>query len=63
MIYVQRPDVYSRAKPFHSKRAPLLLREALGFSTQLLLGNIINIANTAAQDGVNGMEEFLPVDS
>ncbi|KDR76679.1 hypothetical protein GALMADRAFT_225635 [Galerina marginata CBS 339.88] len=37
----------------------LLLCEALGFSPQLLLDDIINIANNAAQDGVNGMEEFL----
>jgi len=39
--------------------APLLLCEALGFSPQLLLDDIINIANNAVQDGVNGMEEFL----
>ncbi|KAF5318496.1 hypothetical protein D9619_011034 [Psilocybe cf. subviscida] len=38
---------------------PLLLCEALGFSPQLLLDDIINIANNAVQDGVNGMEEFL----
>ncbi|KAM6502335.1 Mis12 domain containing protein [Amanita muscaria] len=38
---------------------PLLLPEALGFSPQLLLDDIINIANNAVQDGVNGMEEFL----
>jgi kinetochore protein Mis12/MTW1 len=38
---------------------PLLLCEALGFSSQLLLDDIINIANNAVQDGVNGMEEFL----
>ncbi|KAH9480239.1 Centromere protein mis12 [Psilocybe cubensis] len=37
----------------------LLLSEALGFSPQLLLDDIINIANNAVQDGVNGMEEFL----
>ncbi|PPQ88391.1 hypothetical protein CVT25_011270 [Psilocybe cyanescens] len=36
-----------------------LLSEALGFSPQLLLDDIINIANNAVQDGVNGMEEFL----
>src|SRR5258708_18785517 len=38
---------------------PLLLCEALGFSPQLLLDDIINIVNTAVQDGVNGMKEFL----
>lgn len=38
---------------------PLLLPEALGFSPQLLLDDIINVANNAVQDGVNGMEEFL----
>ncbi|CAA7262497.1 unnamed protein product [Cyclocybe aegerita] len=38
---------------------PLLLCEALGFSPQLLLDDIINVANNAVQDGVNGMEEFL----
>jgi kinetochore protein Mis12/MTW1 len=38
---------------------PLLLPEILGFSPQLLLDDIINIANNAVQDGVNGMEEFL----
>ncbi|KAG6837474.1 hypothetical protein H0H93_009017 [Arthromyces matolae] len=37
----------------------LLLPEILGFSPQLLLDDIINIANNAVQDGVNGMEEFL----
>ncbi|KAG6895150.1 hypothetical protein C0992_002929 [Termitomyces sp. T32_za158] len=37
----------------------LLLTEILGFSPQLLLDDIINIANNAVQDGVNGMEEFL----
>ncbi|TFK44110.1 Mis12 protein-domain-containing protein [Crucibulum laeve] len=39
--------------------SPLLLCEALGFSPQLLLDDIINVANNAVQDGVNGMEEFL----
>ncbi|KAF9057008.1 Mis12 protein-domain-containing protein [Panaeolus papilionaceus] len=38
---------------------PLLLCEALGFSPQLLLDDIINIANNAVQDGINGMEQFL----
>ena len=38
---------------------PLLTCEALGFSPQLLLDDIINTANNAVQDGVNGMEEFL----
>ena len=41
------------------KTHPLLICEALGFSPQLLLDDIINIANNAVQDGVNGMEEFL----
>ncbi len=38
---------------------PLLLAEALGFSPQLLLDDIINIANDSIDDGVNGMEAFL----
>ncbi len=38
---------------------PLLLPEALGFSPQLLLDDIINIANNAVTDAVNGLEEFL----
>ncbi|KAJ7654736.1 Mis12 protein-domain-containing protein [Mycena rosella] len=38
---------------------PQLLTEALGFSPQLLLDDIINIANHAVQDGVNGTEDFL----
>ena len=38
---------------------PLLLPEALGFSPQLLLDDIINVANNAVTDGLNGMEEFL----
>jgi len=42
-----------------SASLPLLLPEALGFSPQLLLDDIINVANNAVQDGVNGMEEFL----
>ncbi|KAK2467760.1 hypothetical protein APHAL10511_000055 [Amanita phalloides] len=36
-----------------SASRPLLLPEALGFSPQLLLDDIINIANNAVQDGVN----------
>ncbi|KAJ7492179.1 Mis12-domain-containing protein [Mycena latifolia] len=38
---------------------PQLLTEALGFSPQLLLDDIINVANHAVQDGVNGIEDFL----
>ncbi|KAJ7902976.1 Mis12 protein-domain-containing protein [Mycena leptocephala] len=38
---------------------PQLLTEALGFSPQLLLDDIINVANHAVQDGVNGAEDFL----
>ena len=38
---------------------PLLICEALGFSPQLLLDDIINTANNAVQVGVDGMEEFL----
>ncbi|KAF9270579.1 Mis12-domain-containing protein [Marasmius fiardii PR-910] len=38
---------------------PLLITEALGFSPQLLLDDIINIANAAVTDGVNGLEGFL----
>ncbi|KAJ6601341.1 hypothetical protein DFH09DRAFT_1302625 [Mycena vulgaris] len=38
---------------------PQLLTEALGFSPQLLLDDIINVANHAVQDGVNGTEDFL----
>ncbi|KAJ7705114.1 Mis12 protein-domain-containing protein [Mycena metata] len=38
---------------------PQLLTEALGFSPQLLLDDIINVANLAVQDGVNGTEDFL----
>lgn len=37
----------------------MLLAEALGYSAQLLLDDIVNIANDAVQDGVNGMESFL----
>ena len=43
----------------HATTHPLLICEALGFSPQLLLDDIINTANNAVQDGVNGMEEFL----
>lgn len=43
---------------YPSMSSSLLLCEALGFSPQLLLDDIINIANNAVQDGVNGMEEF-----
>ena len=49
----------STAGPSIKNVPPLLLCEALGFSPQLLLDDIINIANNAVQDGVNGMEEFL----
>ncbi|KAF5384692.1 hypothetical protein D9757_006241 [Collybiopsis confluens] len=38
---------------------PLLLPEALGFSPQLLLDDIINIVNDTIAQGVNGMEDFL----
>ncbi|KAF8869230.1 hypothetical protein BD779DRAFT_1740220 [Infundibulicybe gibba] len=37
----------------------LLITETLGFSPQLFLDDIINIANNAVQDGVNGMEGLL----
>lgn len=50
----------SKSLPASTIQAPtLLLCEALGFSPQILLDDIINIANNAVQDGVNGMEEFL----
>ncbi|KAG6917760.1 hypothetical protein DXG01_001165 [Tephrocybe rancida] len=51
----------NEAGPSHQTRQVphLLLPEILGFSPQLLLDDIINIANNAVQDGVNGMEEFL----
>ncbi|KAJ7596725.1 Mis12-domain-containing protein [Mycena floridula] len=39
--------------------SPLLLAEALGFLPQLLLDDIINIANDSVGDGVDGMETFL----
>ncbi|KAF8645732.1 hypothetical protein AX16_007600 [Volvariella volvacea WC 439] len=46
--------------PAQSKLPPhLLIAEALGFAPQLLLDDIINIANNAVHDGVNGMEDFL----
>ncbi|KAJ7146222.1 Mis12 protein-domain-containing protein [Mycena epipterygia] len=38
---------------------PQLLADTLGFTPQLLLDDIINIANHAVQDGVNGVEDFL----
>lgn len=38
---------------------PLLLAEALGFSPQLLLDDIVSIANNSIVDGVDGMENFL----
>ncbi|KAJ8084391.1 hypothetical protein PM082_003160 [Marasmius tenuissimus] len=38
---------------------PLLITEALGFSPQLLLDDIINVVNAAVTDGVNGLEGFL----
>ncbi|KAJ7508633.1 Mis12 protein-domain-containing protein [Mycena galericulata] len=38
---------------------PQLLTEILGFSPQLLLDDIINAANHAVQDGVNGVEDYL----
>ena len=38
---------------------PLLICEALGFSPQLLLDDVINTDNNAVQNEVNGMEEFL----
>ncbi|KAF7302982.1 Mis12-domain-containing protein [Mycena kentingensis (nom. inval.)] len=38
---------------------PILLAEALGFSPQLLLDDLINVANQTVQDGVNGVEDFL----
>ena len=52
---MSQPDNATVTKPTH----PLLIYEALGFSPQLLLDDIINTANNAVQDGVNGMEEFL----
>ena len=37
----------------------MLLPEALGFSPQLLLDDIVSIANAAILDGINGMEEVV----
>lgn len=51
--------VTRHATPMAKQVHHLLLPEILGFSPQLLLDDIINIANNAVQDGVNGMEEFL----
>lgn len=46
--------------PSSSSATPaILLPEALGFHPQLLLDDIINIANAAVTDAVNGMEAFL----
>ena len=42
-----------------SSSSILGLCEALGFSPQLLLDDIINISNNVVQVGVNRMEEFL----
>jgi len=39
--------------------APLLASEALGFSPQLLMDDIISASNLAVQDGVLGMEKYL----
>ncbi|KAF7364537.1 Centromere protein mis12 [Mycena venus] len=39
--------------------SPQLLTEALGFSPELLLSDIVNVANQAVQDGVNGVGDFL----
>ncbi|TFK17663.1 hypothetical protein FA15DRAFT_710565 [Coprinopsis marcescibilis] len=49
----------NQGQPATHLPSSLLLCEALGFAPQLLLDDIINIANNAVQDGVNGMEEFL----
>ena len=37
----------------------VLLPELLGFSPQLLLDDVINVANNAVTETVDGMEEFL----
>lgn len=42
-----------------SKAPLLLLPEALGFSPQILLDDIINTVNDTVAEGVNGMEGFL----
>ncbi|KAK0465218.1 Mis12 protein-domain-containing protein [Desarmillaria tabescens] len=49
----------SQTPPAERAVPPLLLPEALGFSPQLLLDDIINIANSALLDGVSGMESYL----
>jgi len=38
---------------------PLLIPEALGFAPQLLLDDVINIANNAVQDAIDGIEGLL----
>ena len=58
-IITTHMDPKSSKDPESSNAPPLLIAEALGFSPQLLLDDIINIANNAVQDGVNGMEQFL----
>ncbi len=52
-------DGPSQTPPAERPVPPLLLPEALGFSPQLLLDDIINIANSALLDGVSGMESYL----
>ncbi|KAF9527645.1 Mis12 protein-domain-containing protein [Crepidotus variabilis] len=53
------PEQPAPAPATATSASALLLCEALGFSPQLLLDDIINISNNAVLDGVNGMEEFL----
>lgn len=52
-------DPKSSQAPGASTVPPILVAEALGFSPQLLLDDIINIANGAVRDGVDGTEKFL----
>ena len=49
----------SHQVPVPATAPPLLACEALGFSPQLLLDDIINIANKSIQDAVDAMEQFL----
>ncbi|THU91635.1 Mis12-domain-containing protein [Dendrothele bispora CBS 962.96] len=52
----------STAQPLPSSSKtlpPLLIPEAIGFAPQLLLDDVINVANNAVQDAIDGMEGLL----
>jgi kinetochore protein Mis12/MTW1 len=59
VLFILAMSATPASAPIRAKVPPSLLPELLGFSPQLLLDDIVNIANEATNASVDGMETFL----